>query len=104
MRHAAARQSHGRSWRKGDRKLPLLKLPLLMLAAIAMTAITMIGIAAERRDLHRRYQANTLRRRVLSYFYLGCCVITRNDASIAAADLFSAARHHFFRVTTAIRI
>lgn len=52
---------------------------LLVLAAVAMTAVTLIGMAAERGGAHRRYQANTERRRVLSFFVLACAVLTRAD-------------------------
>lgn len=47
---------------------------LLLLAAIAMVTVTLVGFEAERRGLHRRYQANTVRERVLSFFVLGLAV------------------------------
>ena len=47
---------------------------LLLLAAIAMVTVTLAGFEAERRGLHRRYQANTVRERVLSFFMLGLSV------------------------------
>jgi hypothetical protein len=52
---------------------------LLLLAAIAMFAVTILGIAAEQAQLHRQYQANTVRRRVLSFFSLGCALIARKE-------------------------
>lgn len=58
---------------------------LLMLAALAMLAVTLVGIAAERLKLHRAYQANTCRRRVLSFFSLGRALIARNDDRLLAA-------------------
>jgi hypothetical protein len=51
---------------------------LLLLAALAGFVLTIIGIAAEKRDLHLLYQANTIRhRRVLSLFYLGKAILAR---------------------------
>lgn len=48
---------------------------LLMFAAMASFAATAVGWLAEQAGLHRSYQANTLKRRVLSLFVLGCAVI-----------------------------
>jgi hypothetical protein len=50
---------------------------LLLLATLAMLVVTLIGLAAERRGDHRGYQANTVRRRVLSFFSLGNAIIMR---------------------------
>jgi len=44
---------------------------LLLLCAVAMLAVTLIGLAVERCRLHRHYQANTVKKRVLSLFSLG---------------------------------
>lgn len=52
---------------------------LLVLAALAMAVVTLIGMTAERAGLHRRYQANTYRTRVLSFFVLACAIIHRGD-------------------------
>jgi hypothetical protein len=52
---------------------------LLLFAAFAMFAASVVGWHAEQAGLHRAYQANTLQRRVLSIFVLGCAVIARND-------------------------
>jgi uncharacterized membrane protein len=53
---------------------------LLLIGAIALLVQQLVGIAAERRGLHRAHQANTIRRRrVLSIFVLGGLVL--NDAS-----------------------
>jgi hypothetical protein len=65
---------------------------LLMLVAIAMTAVVIIGIAAESRREHRRYQANTLERRVLSYFFLGQIIVARNDVAAPTVELMQTAR------------
>jgi len=67
---------------------------LLMLAAIAMTAVVILGIAAELRREHRQYQANTLQRRVLSYFYLGRIIVARNDFAAPTPKVMQAARAH----------
>ncbi len=51
---------------------------LLLLAALAGFVLTVIAIAAEKKQLHLRYQANTIRdRRVLSLFYLGKAILAR---------------------------
>jgi hypothetical protein len=52
---------------------------LLVLAALAIAVVTLIGMTAERAGLHRRYQANTYRTRVLSFFVLACAIIRRGD-------------------------
>ncbi len=51
---------------------------LLLLAALAGFVLTVIAIAAEEKQLHLRYQANTIRdRRVLSLFHLGKAILAR---------------------------
>lgn len=62
--------------RTSDRKRAAV---LLALAALAMVVVTLIGLSAEQRGLHRAYQANTLRRRVLSLFVLACTILRRGD-------------------------
>jgi hypothetical protein len=53
---------------------------ILLLAIISMVVVTLIGLSAEQRDLHRAYQANTIRhRRVLSLFVLACAILRRGD-------------------------
>ncbi len=52
---------------------------LLLLAALAIIATTMLGFEAERQRLHRGYQANTVKHRVLSFFVLGLAVIRRGE-------------------------
>lgn len=50
----------------------------LMLATVASFIAWVVGYAAERKNLHYSFQANTYRhRRVLSFFYLGCQVIRK---------------------------
>ena len=49
---------------------------LLLLAALAGFVLTLIAIAAEKKELHLRFQANTVRhRRVLSLFHLGKTIL-----------------------------
>ena len=52
---------------------------LLLLASLAIIAVTMLGFEAERRRLHRGYQANTVKHRVLSFFVLGLAVLRRGE-------------------------
>jgi hypothetical protein len=50
---------------------------LLVLAALAIVVVTLIGMGAESRGVHRAYQANTSKTRVLSFFVLACSIIAR---------------------------
>jgi Transposase DDE domain len=59
---------------------------LLLLAVIAYVAVTLVGIAAEKACAHRAYQANTARRRVLSFFVLACAILRRNDTQYVSSD------------------
>ena len=67
---------------------------LFLLAALAGLVLTFVGLAAERAQLHHRYQANTIRnRRVLSLFHLGKTILARaRPSEIAQLNLFSAAK------------
>jgi len=58
---------------------------LLLITCLATIAVTLIGHAAERAGYHRSYQANTLARRVLSFFVLGCAITQRADRRILTA-------------------
>lgn len=50
----------------------------LMLSALASLLAWIVGYAAEQKNLHYDFQANTYRhKRVLSFFYLGCQVIRK---------------------------
>jgi hypothetical protein len=60
---------------------------LLLLTALAILAVTLVGLAAETAGLHRAYQANTVRRRVLSWFVLGAAVLRRREPSLRAQRL-----------------
>lgn len=49
-----------------------------MLAALASFVAWIIGYAAEKLNLHYKFQANTYRhKRVLSFFFLGCQIIKK---------------------------
>lgn len=52
---------------------------LLLLTTLAIIVVTLLGFEAERRDLHRGYQANTVKQRVLSFFVLGLAIIRRRE-------------------------
>ncbi len=52
---------------------------LMLLASLAIIAVTMLGFEAERHRLHRGYQANTVKQRVLSHFVLGLAVLRRGE-------------------------
>lgn len=63
---------------------------LLTLAAIAFVVVTLIGMTAERRGLHRAYQANTETRRVLSFLALATAMLRRADPSGCSLSAFRA--------------
>jgi hypothetical protein len=52
---------------------------LLLLTTLAIIVVTLLGFEAERRHLHRGYQANTAKQRVLSFFVLGLAVLRRGE-------------------------
>jgi hypothetical protein len=74
-------KSHRFGWSLGGVRLssPNRMAALLVLAIIALVVVTLIGMGAERRGAHRAYQANTERRRVLSFFVLACAIIRQAD-------------------------
>ncbi len=50
----------------------------LLISALASLFAWVMGQAAEKRELHYQFQANSIRhRRVLSFFYLGCQIIRK---------------------------
>jgi hypothetical protein len=50
----------------------------LLMASLASFVAWVIGYAAEQKQLHYKFQANTYRhRRVLSFFYLGCQIVRK---------------------------
>ena len=82
-------KNHRFGWSLGDVRLstPQAYAVLLTLAALAFLVVTLIGMAAERRGAHRAYQANTEKRRVLSFLVLAAAILRRNSL-----DLFSLRR------------
>ena len=57
---------HARS--KGNKRLEI----LLLIASLGLIVMMLLGLTAERKELHKSFQANTVRKkRVLSLFYLG---------------------------------
>lgn len=65
---------------------------LLTLAALALAVVTLIGIGAERRGAHRAYQANTQKRRVLSFFVLACAILRKGDLKHLSLTDFAISR------------
>jgi hypothetical protein len=74
-------KNHRFGWSLGDVRTDDVKRAavLLLLAALALVVVTLIGLTAEQRGVHRAYQANTVRRRVLSFFVLACTILRRGD-------------------------
>ncbi len=57
------------------------RLPLwLLLIALASLVSWIVGYYAEKAGLHRQFQANTVKTRVLSFVYLGCQIIRKKMA------------------------
>ena len=79
-------KNHRFGWSLGDVRLstPERMAVLLTLAALAFLVVTLIGMAAEHRGIHRAYQANTEKRRVLSFLVLAAAILRRGSL-----DLFS---------------
>jgi len=74
-------KNHRFGWSLGVVRLstPRRTAALLLLATVALVVVTLVGMAAERRGAHRSYQANTERRRVLSFFVLANIILRRSD-------------------------
>lgn len=72
-------KNHRFGWSLDDVRLstPQRTSVLLTLAALAFLVVTLIGMAAERRGDHRAYQANTEKRRVLSFLVLAAAILRR---------------------------
>lgn len=81
-------KSHRFGWSFGDVRLstPERTAVLLTLAALAFLVVTLIGMTAERRGEHRAYQANTERRRVLSFLALATAILRREAHHRYALD------------------
>jgi hypothetical protein len=85
-------KNHRFGWSLSDVRLstPHRTAVLLTLAAIAFLVVTLIGMAAERRGAHRAYQANTEKRRVLSFLVLAAAILRRQALdSYSIEDLLS---------------
>lgn len=74
-------KNHRFGWSLGTVRLstPERAAVLMALAALAFLVVTLIGMAAERRGAHRAYQANTEKRRVLSFVVLAAAILRRNS-------------------------
>ncbi len=60
---------------------------LLLIAQLATFAVWLTGKIAELKNVHRQYQANTIKtRNVLSTFYLGCQVLKKQVMSFRRED------------------
>ena len=81
-------KNHRFGWSLGDVRLstPQRAAVLLTLAALAILVVTLIGMAAERRGAHRAYQANTEKRRVLSFLVLAGAILRRNALDLPPLD------------------
>ena len=81
-------KNHRFGWSLGDVRLstPQRTAVLLTLAALAIVVVTLIGMAAERRGAHRAYQANTEKRRVLSFLVLAAAILRRESLDLYSLD------------------
>jgi Transposase DDE domain len=81
-------KNHRFGWSLGDVRLstPQRAAVLMTLAALAFLIVTLIGMAAERRGVHRAYQANTEKRRVLSFLVLAAAILRRNSLDPCSVD------------------
>jgi len=75
---------HARS--EGNRRLGI----LLLIASLGLIVMMLLGQTAERMELHKSFQANTVRKkRVLSLFYLG-----KNILQVGMEKTFSVPDYH----------
>jgi hypothetical protein len=83
-------KNHRFGWSLGAVRLstPQRTAVLLTLAALAFVVVTLIGMAAERLGVHRAYQANTEKRRVLSFLVLATAILRRSDHDPCSLDDF----------------
>jgi hypothetical protein len=81
-------KNHRFGWSLGSVRLstPARAAVLLALAALAYLVITLIGMAVERSGRHRAYQANTQKRRVLSFLVLATAVLRRREKLCSLRD------------------
>jgi len=67
---------------------------MLLIAALAAMTLTLIGLAAESKKLHYRFQANTIKKyRVLSLIFLGMQIIQHCTKLIRIQDLKEALKN-----------
>jgi len=74
---------------------------LLVLAALALAVVTLVGMGAERRGIHRAYQANTQMKRALSFFVLACAIIRRGGLDNLSLEDFTISLASIPRVASA---
>ena len=81
-------KNHRFGWSLGSVRIstPSRAAVLLALAALAFLVITLIGMAVERSGRHRAYQANTVKRRVLSFLVLAAAVLRRAEKACSLRD------------------
>lgn len=81
-------KNHRFGWSMGNVRLstPNRTAVLLTLAALAFLVVTLIGMTAERRGIQRGYQANTVRRRVLSFLVLASAILRRKCLDSCSVD------------------
>ena len=64
---------------------------LLLVGVLATFAVWLTGKVAELKNVHRQYQANTIKtRNVLSTFYLGCRVLNKQVLEIKREEFHQA--------------
>ena len=81
-------KNHRFGWSLGSVRLstPARAAVLLALAAVAFLVVTLIGMAVERSGRHRAYQANTAKRRVLSFLVLATAILRRAEKVCSLRD------------------
>jgi len=96
-------KNHRFGWSLGGVQLstPQRTATLLLLAALALVVVTLAGMGAERRGVHRAYQANTQTRRALSFFVLACAIIRKGDLSDLSREDFAMSLASIPRVASA---
>lgn len=80
----------GFGWRYSRTKNPERYSILLLIAFIAALVLWLIGRAAETKLLHKDYQANTSKKRTLSYLSLGKQILKHSLSKISAQDISKA--------------
>jgi len=81
-------KNHRFGWSMGHVRLstPERTAVLLTLAALAFLVVTLIGMTAERHGIQRRYQANTVKRRVLSFLVLTSAILKKTCLDFCSVD------------------